>query len=69
MHGDGQCLVVVPPEDPSALAEQFIRLAGADESVLTGYGARGRSLAERYSLNQAVNRWCSLLAHVSRADH
>jgi colanic acid biosynthesis glycosyl transferase WcaI len=58
--------LVVPPEDPAELAEVFIRLAGADESVLTSYGARGRALAERYSLDQAVNRWCSLLDQVSR---
>jgi colanic acid biosynthesis glycosyl transferase WcaI len=58
--------VVVTPEDPAALAEALTRLARADADELRGYGARGRALAERYSLDHAVNRWCSLLDHVSR---
>jgi colanic acid biosynthesis glycosyl transferase WcaI len=58
--------LVVPPEDPVALADALTRLAQADGDVLRGYGARGRALAERYSLDHAVDRWCSLLDHVSK---
>jgi glycosyltransferase involved in cell wall biosynthesis len=57
-----QCGVVVPPEDPRALAEAFTALA-ADPPRRAAMGAAGRRAAERDFGREAwLDRWQALLA-------
>ena len=50
--------VVVPPEDPSRLAEAIEWMAGQDRTWLAATGQRARSMAlERYSLPSALARF------------
>lgn len=62
--------VVVPPEDPEALAGAFHELAG-DPERLRSLGAAGRRAAvERFSRQRVVDQWWDLLETLSaRADH
>jgi glycosyltransferase involved in cell wall biosynthesis len=57
-----RCGVVVPPEDPRALAEALMALA-ADPSRRAAMGAAGRRTAEqRFGREAWLNRWHDLLA-------
>lgn len=59
---DERCGVVVPPEDPRALAEALTALA-ADPDRRAAMGAAGRRTAERdFSREAWLNRWQALLA-------
>jgi glycosyltransferase involved in cell wall biosynthesis len=61
--------VVVPPEDPDALAGAFAELA-ADGGRLTELGAAGRRCAvERFSRERVVGLWWEVLERLSVHDH
>jgi glycosyltransferase involved in cell wall biosynthesis len=59
-HGAG---VVVPPEDPSRLAEALQRLAD-DRARLQELGVRARRCAEAHSWEAAADDWRALLERV-----
>lgn len=60
-----QCGVVVPPEDPLALAEAIQRLASSP-LLRNKLGANGRRYVEHeYSWSTIVNRWLSSIEHPS----
>jgi glycosyltransferase involved in cell wall biosynthesis len=57
--------LVVPPEDPHAMAAAIERLAN-DRSLAKRFGEAGRRLAEeRFGREQQVDRWLDLLRAVS----
>jgi colanic acid biosynthesis glycosyl transferase WcaI len=56
--------VVVPPEDPRALAEAFRRLRNAPQEALQ-MGARGRECARRYGRGAVVEQWHELLTELA----
>jgi colanic acid biosynthesis glycosyl transferase WcaI len=57
--------VVVPPEDPSALAEAIRTMAATDRAALLDMGQRSRAAAlERYSLRSAVASFERLFAEL-----
>lgn len=59
-----RCGVVVPPSDPSALAEAVIRLA-ADRGLRDSMGLAGRTLVEaEYDWGTIVERWLETLGPV-----
>jgi glycosyltransferase involved in cell wall biosynthesis len=61
--------VVVPPEDPEALAGAFRELAG-DAQRLRSLGAAGRRAAvERFSRERLVSRWWTLLQELCDGGH
>lgn len=61
--------VIVPPEDPEALAGAFRELAG-DAERLGALGAAGRRVAaERFSRERLVSRWWTLLQELSDGGH
>jgi glycosyltransferase involved in cell wall biosynthesis len=58
--------IVVPPEDPAALADALQRIA-SDPRIASEMGRAGRALAEqRFGREQSVDRWLELLESVSR---
>lgn len=63
MVEDGVDGVLVPPEDPPALAEALVRLMG-DPEARRRLGARAGQLAERCSAAQVLAQWDETLARV-----
>jgi glycosyltransferase involved in cell wall biosynthesis len=57
--------VVVPPEDPAALAQAFEELV-ADPMRVRALGGRGREVVlHRFDRRQVVEQWRRLLERVS----
>jgi len=60
--------LVVPPEDPAALAEALRRLAG-DPQLGRGLGATGRRIAEaEFGRERAVDEWDRLISEIARSS-
>ena len=58
---DGESALLVPPEDPDALATALDRIA-ADETLRTGVAARGRQAFELHATRAVRGRkWRALL--------
>lgn len=58
-----ECGVIVPPEDPQALAGAIVRLASAPHER-AALGARGRTFVENeYSWSSIVKRWLVEVGH------
>jgi colanic acid biosynthesis glycosyl transferase WcaI len=63
--GDGGLGVVVPPENPAALAEAIQAMAAKDRAAISEMGQRSRAVAlERYSLQSAVASFERLFAEL-----
>lgn len=60
--------IVVPPEDPAALAAAFSELAGARPRAEELGAAGRRCAAERFSRDQVTARWWDLLRRVADRD-
>jgi glycosyltransferase involved in cell wall biosynthesis len=69
---DGETGFVVPPREPSALADRMLRLMGLPEAERRAMGESGRRHVDgRYGLAQVADRWlaiyCEVLARKGRS--